>query len=646
MNAPAHDHDHQTFSYLDHDAIDPSATNPRKTLGDITELTESVKTKGIIEPLIVRKHAKKPGRFELVCGWRRWSAAGAAGLEQVPAILRELDDDTALDLQLAENIDRADLTPFEEASAFSLRIDRGQTVQHIADRIGRPPSYIAQRLKLLALSPLVRKELDAGHITLGVALVLARLPNPELQTEALGEVGGSEYDRCMAASEAAKLIEEKFLLRLDKSGFSTTDATLVPKAGACSECPKRTGQQRELFPDAARDDLCLDPKCFRGKLDAVFKLRVKDAKKAGQDVLDPKAFAKATSYSGTHRKLDDTEYIGNKSRTLKALFGKDLPPLTLAQDPETGRVVELVARADVERALRAAKKETGKGSGRGDGHDDYAAQRKRDEQKAKLRRKAISRIAEIAVEKGDEVAIEDVLGLVVRVFAARVWNETQRRVLERRGYELKGKHAEDEILKLAQSLEPGGELEGLGLELVVYSCAPQVTHGGSDGTKKTWDDLCRVLGVDLKAIEKEIAAEKKAGKQAPKAAPKAKTKPKPKPVPGVTHFLSKGANACGAPPSTSVGSGGTTSRDGVSCQACNELLLDRMAKKAAKPKKAKKSTPGVCRGCGCTDDEACDGGCEWVEPDLCSSCAGEQPKGRAKRKAKKPSKSRGAVVGF
>lgn len=593
-----------TLIHVAPSALRKSPTNPRKQLGDLSSLIESVKVHGVIEPIIARKLDGESGddSIEIIAGERRWTAATQAGRETVPVLLRELSDDDALDVQLAENIDRADLSPLEEAEAFQLRLDRGQTVQHVADRIGRAPSYVAQRLKLLGLHKDVRKAFDEQLLTLALALVIARLPE-SLQPKALEITGARDpWERPLTADKAAEEIAKTLLLRLDGDGFDTTDQKLVPKAGACSDCPKRTGQQRELFPDAASDDLCLDPVCFRAKLDAVYKLRVKAAKEAGQDVLDPKKLHQATAYHGsrTHRRLDDTEYVGGKSKKISTLFGKSgLPPLTITQDPETGRVIELVARADVERVLRANRKEQADKPGRKDGEDEFAARQRRDAEKAKLRRKAVTRIAELAVERGSTVALEDVLGLVVRTFAARVWNETQRRVLDRRGVELKGKHAEDEILKLAQSLEPGGDLEGLGLELVVHSCAPHASHGGPDGTKKTWDDLCRVLGVDLKAIEKELAAEKKAGKTTTKPAPKGKVKP------GLERRVT------------------TPERE-------RELL--------AKGKRPKKSTPGTCRGCGCTDAEACDGGCEWVEPDLCSACAGEQPKGRAKRKATKPSK--------
>lgn len=558
--------------------LKPSPTNPRKNLGDLAELVESLKRHGIIEPLVARKNGGST--LEIVCGHRRQAAAVKAELAEVPVIVRELTDDEVLDLQLEENLERSDLTPFEEAEAFDLRIKRGQTLQHVADRIGRAPSYVAQRLKLLALDKAVRTALDEEEITLGVALVIARLPDPTLQKEALSRVGGSKWDRCMPAAEAAKEIEEHLLLRLDT--FDVTDAQLVPSAGACNECPKRTGSQVELFPDATSADLCLDPKCFRTKLDALFKLRVKEAKERGQDVLPSKELAKSTGYSGKFRRLDDTEYVGGKTQKIASLFKKTgLPPLTISQDPETGRVVELVGRADVDRVLRANRKEQAGKPGRKDGEDEFAARQRREAEKAKLRKKAVTRIAELAVEKGATVALEDILGLVVRTFAAQVWNETQRRVLKRRGIDTKGKHAEDEMLRLAQGLEPGGDLEGLGLELVVYATAPQVTHGGSDGTKKTWDDLCRVLGVDLKGIEKQLTAEKTA-KEVSKSKP-AKAK---------------------------VGKAAPETRAGE-------------VTKTPKSKRPKKSTPGVCRGCRCTDDYCCDGGCEWVEPDLCSSCAGE-----------------------
>ncbi len=380
-----------TYSYFDIDSIDPSPTNPRKNVGDIAELVESIKQHGIIEPPVLRNSPTKAGRFELVCGERRWTAAKRAGLKQLQGLLRNLSDDEVLDIQLAENIDRADLTPFEEAQAFELRLKRGQTIAHIADRIGRTPSYVAQRVKLLTLSAKCREALEAGHLTLGLALLIARLPDPKLQDEALERVGGSEYDVCMKTSEAAKELEQELMMRLEKAPFDVTDAALVPKAGACSACPKRTGNQRELFADVASPDLCTDRSCFRGKLDATWKATAKAAKAKGIEVLSAKDAEKVGGQysSSTYLPLSEKVWAGQKQVSVKQLFEKDEPPILLAQDPKTRMPVKVVTRADVERATKrfaAAHTKSKPGSASAGSSAQSAEDRKR-----KIRKAAIDR---------------------------------------------------------------------------------------------------------------------------------------------------------------------------------------------------------------------------------------------------------------
>jgi ParB family chromosome partitioning protein len=154
--------------------ISPSPVNPRSDLGEIGELAASITSLGIIQPLTVRPTAN--GLYLLVAGERRYAAALAAGLTEVPAIVREINDKIALEIALMENCQRRDLDPTDEARAYRTLIsEHGYTQRNLAKQIGRSQSHIAKRLALLELPEDIRSEVDSGGITLPDAAELARL---------------------------------------------------------------------------------------------------------------------------------------------------------------------------------------------------------------------------------------------------------------------------------------------------------------------------------------------------------------------------------------------------------------------------------------------------------------------------------------
>src|SRR4029434_909717 len=115
------------------DLIDPNPHQPRQLMGDLSELIASISEKGIIEPIIVRQRGE---RFQIIAGERRYQASVQAGLREVPAIIREVDDSEVIELALIENLQRKDLTPFEEAEALHALADRcGYTQQDLATRV-------------------------------------------------------------------------------------------------------------------------------------------------------------------------------------------------------------------------------------------------------------------------------------------------------------------------------------------------------------------------------------------------------------------------------------------------------------------------------------------------------------------------------
>ncbi len=161
------------------DEIKPCAVQPRTRVSEesLLELAESIRHKGIIQPVLVRK---KSDHFELIAGERRWRAAGRAGLARIPAIVRELPDAEVLEIALIENIQREDLNPVEEARAYqTLMDDHGLTQQELADRLGKNRSTVANMLRLNQLPDEVKEHLFEGRLSMGHARALLGLDEAE-----------------------------------------------------------------------------------------------------------------------------------------------------------------------------------------------------------------------------------------------------------------------------------------------------------------------------------------------------------------------------------------------------------------------------------------------------------------------------------
>lgn len=160
--------------------------NPRRDPGDISELAESIKAVGIVEPLVVTPAGD--GTHLVVAGSRRLAAASAAGLVEVPAIVRNLSDEQRAEIMLVENLQREDLAPLEETAAFRRLIDLGYSQRKLAERIGRSQAHISKRLALEELTPKARTALDSGRITLEEAQDLLKLRGmPKRMDRALGK---------------------------------------------------------------------------------------------------------------------------------------------------------------------------------------------------------------------------------------------------------------------------------------------------------------------------------------------------------------------------------------------------------------------------------------------------------------------------
>lgn len=175
------------------DKMVPSEFQPRTHFEKekLEELSASIKQNGILQPIVARK--RQNGTFEIIAGERRWRAAQLAGLHEVPVILKTLENQTALELAIIENIQREDLNPIEEAEAYQRLVDEfNLTQQQVADKVGKDRATVANMLRLLALPLQVRDMVTRSEISAGHAKVLLSIPNMTKQIDLAKKVASQK----------------------------------------------------------------------------------------------------------------------------------------------------------------------------------------------------------------------------------------------------------------------------------------------------------------------------------------------------------------------------------------------------------------------------------------------------------------------
>jgi ParB family chromosome partitioning protein len=257
-----------------------STTNPRRVFAEegLKELAASIRSQGVLSPLLVRP--KDERSFEIVAGARRYRAAQMAEVETVPVRIVFLSDEEALVAQLIENLMRRDVHPMEEANGFAamLRLEEPKySIEQLSARTGKSAVYIASRLRLTELAPAVVEAFYREEIGVGHALLLAKL-QPSEQEQALAACFKEDWSNGDRKAKRILLpvrnlqfwIEHNILLILKDAPFDKRDAQLVPEAGSCVDCPKRTGHNKLLFADIGQknSDSCTSPNCYQAKVTA------------------------------------------------------------------------------------------------------------------------------------------------------------------------------------------------------------------------------------------------------------------------------------------------------------------------------------------------------------------------------------------
>lgn len=388
----------------------------------LSELATTIASIGVIEPIIVRP-INQPAdgmTHEIVAGERRWLASQKANLAVVPAIVRELTDDQVLEVQLVENLKREKLHELEEAEGYEELLKRhGYTAETLAQKIGKSRSYVYSRIQLLQLGKKARAAFYKGVLQASVASLLARIPNPELQEEALTEILNPRFGNGpIVHRDAAHLIESRYMMRLAQARFDTHDAGLLPQAGACATCPKRTGAHPELFADIKDKETCTDTACFRSKL-AAHSARIEQAARAagrtvikGEDARKVAPHGTDGSLGGGFIALDSRCWQDEKNRSFRKLLGKALKDPILVEDARSGEYFEVVKQSDYTDVLKEAlpkRVETGRNDGQ-----------KQKEREARIETLARERIL-MAVHKACPKTLggEDLVAV-----ASAIWHDT------------------------------------------------------------------------------------------------------------------------------------------------------------------------------------------------------------------------------
>jgi ParB/RepB/Spo0J family partition protein len=316
------------------------------------ELVESIREHGILTPLVVRASGVKVDRYEVAAGHRRLRAATVAGVDVVPVSVRVMDDRTFHEVMLTENLQRLDPEPLDEADAYQAMIDElGYDVPTLAAKFGKSETYVRQRLVLTRLAPAGRDALNAGVIELGHAVLLARttpekqaellertlvsraLPPAQFRPDEVEELADEEYQperqegsrkvatdtarTLVSIGELRQIMAEK-MQPLGCVKWDRDDATLVPAAGACASCPKRTGANPMLFEELdASDDRCPDAACYDSKRTEWLARRVASLREQMPNlvVISTKWSRPLRQFNGEAVLRKDKEWAATKAKT-------------------------------------------------------------------------------------------------------------------------------------------------------------------------------------------------------------------------------------------------------------------------------------------------------------------------------------------
>lgn len=335
----------------------------------LLEMAATMKIYGVLQPLLVRRlpaerlqdtfidEETRHATHEIIAGERRFVAARIAGLREVPVLMKDADNTAAVVMQLIENLHRENLNPLDEAHGIQLLVDDFElTRDAVADALKRSRTHVIESLRLLNICPEATAALKSGALNRSVALLVAQRPTPALQTEFTKKVLTGGPDGGPLSYRSAKdLAQRQYMTDLTQAPFALDNAQLLPKVGACTQCPKRTGANPELW-DKAGADVCTDTACFADKKEAHYDALKAEAQAKGRKIITGREARELMPTEGATPKgyiLLDKPKKGS-TEPMREVLGQEVPQgkVVLIETP-TGGVVEAVPVRAAGEALQA-----------------------------------------------------------------------------------------------------------------------------------------------------------------------------------------------------------------------------------------------------------------------------------------------------
>jgi ParB family chromosome partitioning protein len=261
---------------IDLDLIEPNSEQPRTRFGEegLKDLAQSIKVNGIVQPIVVRR---KGGRYELVAGERRWRASQKAGLQKIPAIIKEIADDKLLELALIENIQRQELNAIEEAKAYRNLVEKiGLTQEMIAERVGKNRTVVTTCLRLLKLPEDIQKLVETDKISAGHGRALLMAEDSETQRNIANKI----IEMSLSVRETEKVVK-----RLKKNSTQIVEnRRFTPQIDADTKkaevrLKRVLGSQVRIIPDGKGTGGRIEIEYYgESDLDRIYQIIIKDRK--------------------------------------------------------------------------------------------------------------------------------------------------------------------------------------------------------------------------------------------------------------------------------------------------------------------------------------------------------------------------------
>lgn len=522
-----------------------STTNPRTTFNHekLVELANSIKaTGGVHQPLLLRPlpvwrvpDTPRNVTHEIVCGERRDRACELAEWKEYPELIKDLTDDQVLEIQIVENLQRDDLSELEEAEGYQRLMEHSKlTVDQVGAKIGKSRSYVYARLKLTELIPSARESLREGQIDASKALLLARIPDPQLQQKALKDLTATDYyGATKSYRAAAEHVQKTYMLRLAEAKFPRKDETLVPGAGRCHECPKRTGANPDLFADVKSADVCTGPKCYHAKEEVHAQRQRDEAVARGQTIIDGREAKALMPNSWSNRvegylRLDDAADSPTdkplRSVLSKQMVAEGVQPVLVANPHKQGELVAVLPADKVAELLKA------KG-------DTKSADKltKESESDERMRKAAEKKEAEIALESAWRWAVLEATWVKVQAESAGnssgpKLDEVTRHMALRQAGGINQDNAKKltKLLGLGKVAPKDGLMDwvrttptpGAAMLLLVMFAEVEYMHWRPDAeSNRGLLLIAEAFGVDKAAIEAQTRANTRAAKASEKKKP-------------------------------------------------------------------------------------------------------------------------------